>query len=104
MSYINKTIVDLRGEARTNSERVSQALFGTRVKVHSRKGEWSEVETPDAYRGFVEDRHLSQAHPSTGEQWKVKEAIALVRRLGDDEVLGRLAFDTRFFVELTGER
>ncbi|MEA3355983.1 MAG: hypothetical protein U9Q23_01375 [Candidatus Bipolaricaulota bacterium] len=104
MRYINKTIVDLRGEACANSERVSQALFGTEVKVRCDQGEWSEVETPDAYRGFVEDRHLSQTHLSKGEQWKVKDAIVLVRRLSDDAILGRLAFDTRFFAELTGER
>jgi len=102
MSYINKTIVDLRREACANSERVSQALFGTKVKVHFSKGEWSEVKTPDAYRGFVEDRYLSQTHPSKGKQWKVKDAIVLVRRLNDDAILGRLAFDTRFFAWLRG--
>lgn len=99
MKWINKNIVDLRREATRRSERVSQAIFATRVKeLHQRDGWWL-IETPDGYQGFVENEHLSDSSSPTGSQWKVKEAIAAVQDITTNEVLTRFAFDTRLFAK-----
>jgi hypothetical protein len=106
MSCVNKTIIDLRREPSTRSERISQALFGTRVKELLSEGEWRLVETPDGYQGFVEERHLVK-EPATTKgacKIKVKEAIVSVWDLECHSVITRLAFDTRLQATVEGDR
>ena len=102
--WVNKPIIDLRAKPSTRSERVSQALFGTPVRVCQPEGEWPLIETPDGYRGYVETRHLSQSFPESSEEWKLKEAIVSVRDLACVEVLTHFAFDTRFSAERQKDR
>lgn len=49
----NRPVVDLRGEPRTRSELVSQAVLGTPFQVRRERSGWLEVTAPDAYRGWV---------------------------------------------------
>jgi len=37
---------------------VSQAIYGTSVALLAARGEWSRIQTPDHYRGWVPSRHL----------------------------------------------
>ena len=37
---------------------VSQAIYGTNVVLLAARGEWSRIQTPDHYRGWVPSRHL----------------------------------------------
>ena len=104
MKWINKAIIDLRAKPSTRSERVSQALFGTTVKVCRTKDDWSLVETPDGYQGFVKTKHLSVPLSPVGSAWKVTEAIVPVRDPATDQVLMQFAFDTGFFAENDGDR
>lgn len=100
MKYVNKNIVDLRREASRRSERVSQALFGTRVKELQQQDGWWLIETPDGYQGFVEKEHLSKLSSPPGREWKISEAIVPVRHLTTDEIVTRFVFDTRFCAKI----
>ena len=40
------------------SDVVSQAIYGTNVTLLMARGEWSRIQTPDRYRGWVPSRHL----------------------------------------------
>lgn len=104
MNVVNKSLVDLRREASTRSERVSQALYGTPITIISAQEEWRLIETPDAYRGYVEDKHLSEASEGTGHEWKIKDPFACVHSLETEERLMCFAFDTRFVAEEIGKR
>jgi len=104
MNVVNKSLVDLRREASTRSERVSQALYGTPIKVISTQKEWCRIETPDAYRGYVEDKHLSKVSEEVRPEWKIKESFAPVHALETEERLMRFTFDTRFVAEEVDER
>lgn len=37
---------------------VSQAIYGTNVNLVVARGEWSRIETPDHYKGWVPSRHV----------------------------------------------
>lgn len=102
--WVNKTIADLRERPCTRSERVSQALFGTPVSLCQHTGEWCLVETPDHGQGFIETRHLAGAVRQKGGEWKLRQAIVPVRSPSTDQVLTRLAFDTRFFAQADNDR
>jgi cell wall-associated NlpC family hydrolase len=40
------------------SDVVSQAIYGTNVTLLTARGEWSRIQTPDQYKGWVPSRHL----------------------------------------------
>ena len=58
MDYIHLPIADMREEPNAGSKVVSQALFGERVEVRERKGDWVSIITPDHYRGWVQEHSL----------------------------------------------
>lgn len=37
---------------------VSQAIYGTNVKLVTARGEWSRIQTPDSYKGWIPSRHV----------------------------------------------
>jgi cell wall-associated NlpC family hydrolase len=40
------------------SDVVSQAIYGSNVKLLEARGEWSRIQTPDRYRGWIPSRYL----------------------------------------------
>src|ERR1051326_1671225 len=55
---IHHNVVSMRSEPRDGSEQVSQAIFGETVTVFGDNGDYSEIATPDTYRGWCLRRHL----------------------------------------------
>jgi cell wall-associated NlpC family hydrolase len=104
MNVVNKSLVDLRREASTRAERVSQALYGTPIKVISTQEEWHLIETPDGYRGYVEDKHLSKASEEVRPEWKINESFVPVYTRERGARLMCFTFDTRFIAEEVEER
>jgi cell wall-associated NlpC family hydrolase len=37
---------------------VSQAIYGSNVKLVTARGEWSRIQTPDQYKGWIPSRHI----------------------------------------------
>jgi hypothetical protein len=76
---INHNVVSVRAEPANQAEQTSQAIFGETVLVHDHKGEYSEIETPDSYRGWCLTRHLSILE--TGERYPNPKRAAMVAPL-----------------------
>lgn len=53
------SVVSMRAEPSHASEQVSQALMGTPVSVLEKGADWSRVETPDGYRGWIINHSLT---------------------------------------------
>lgn len=53
MFQIFVPFVNMKESSLSGSRVVSQALFGESIRVIEARGEWSLIETPDAYRGWV---------------------------------------------------
>lgn len=65
------------------SDVVSQAIYGSNVKLLVAKGEWSRIQTSDRYRGWVPSRHLrtllvGQGYAITGPTVQVDSLFASV--------------------------
>lgn len=57
-ALVRLSVVSMRAEPRHGSEQVSQALMGTPVRILEHGSEWSRVETPDGYRGWIINHSL----------------------------------------------
>lgn len=40
---------------------VSQAQYGQRVEILEKSGEWVHIQTPDGYKGWVKEKHLTES-------------------------------------------
>ena len=101
--YVSAVVADLRREATSHSERVSQALFLTPlVELDSHEG-WRRVRTPDGYEGWIKASH-TQFLPRLEPQWKVSLPIVEVHEEGTGRILGRLTLDTRIPATLEGDK
>jgi cell wall-associated NlpC family hydrolase len=49
-----------------NSDVVSQAIYGSNVNLITARGEWSNIQTADHYKGWVPSRHLRLVQNGTG--------------------------------------
>lgn len=65
--YINENVASMHAETDEISEVVSQAIYGTPIKIIENQGQWAKVETPDTYQGWCRVSHLkssSSSYPS----------------------------------------
>ena len=65
------------------SEVVSQAIYGSNVKLLVARGEWSRIQTDDRYKGWVPSRHLriilsGQGYATSGAVVQVDSLFANV--------------------------
>ena len=51
-------VANMYSSATEKADVVSQAIYGTNVKLLLAHGEWSRIETPDHYRGWTPSRYL----------------------------------------------
>lgn len=68
MIYIGKNVSSMHAEPNALSEVVSQAIYGTPVKIIEQNVHWTIVETPDSYQGWCKTSHLqlkTSSYPST---------------------------------------
>ncbi len=73
--WINAPVANLQAEPDTMSEIVSQAIYATPILVISQNPEWSYVETPDIYRGWVRNQTLinrQKGYPESAPTCRVK--------------------------------
>ena len=63
------SVVSMRAEPRHGAEQVSQALMGTPVKVLEHGKEWSRVQTPDGYEGWIINHSLAFKTPAEMKEW-----------------------------------
>lgn len=63
------SVVSMRSRPSHSAEQVSQALMGTPVKILERGAEWSRVETPDGYQGWIINHSLAFMTPADHAAW-----------------------------------
>lgn len=64
------SVVSMRSKPSHAAEQVSQALMGTPVKVLERGDDWSRVQSPDGYEGWIINHSLTFLSPEEFSQWK----------------------------------
>lgn len=81
-AVIIKNVASLYREPSTDSERVSQAIFGQPAVIQEARDNWRCVETWDAYHGWIEARWFQELpvgqpdYASTGRVATVRSLIA----------------------------
>jgi len=58
--YIQVPVVDMREFPTRESKVVSQALWGEKVNIQNRSGDWLSIATPDGYSGWVPPSSIIQ--------------------------------------------
>jgi cell wall-associated NlpC family hydrolase len=56
---VNVPVLNMFSAASADTDVVSQAIYGTNVKVLDDKGAWAQIQTPDEYKGWVETAKLT---------------------------------------------
>lgn len=51
-------VANMYSKPTEKSDVVSQAIYGSNVRLLEARGEWSRIQTPDRYRGWTPSRHL----------------------------------------------
>lgn len=64
------SVVSMRAEPRHGAEQVSQALMGTPLTVLEKGPEWSRVQTPDGYEGWIINHSLAFKSPREMDSWR----------------------------------
>ncbi len=59
--------VNMREGPSLETRVVSQALFGETVELKERLGDWTLIQTPDGYTGWVKEGIIERREPYTGE-------------------------------------
>jgi len=68
------------------SEIVSQALYGTPIKIIERDNQWAKIETPDAYQGWCQASNLISTpapYPNTPTSARVRSYWAHIHPVPD---------------------
>lgn len=58
MQVVVVPVANMYSKPTEKADVVSQAIYGSNVKLLQARGEWSRVETPDHYRGWTPSRYL----------------------------------------------
>jgi len=51
-------VANMYSKPTEKSDVVSQAIYGTNIRLLEARGEWSRIQTPDGYRGWTPSRYL----------------------------------------------
>jgi SH3-like domain-containing protein len=62
---VNRPVLSMYSSATTDTDVVSQAIYGTPVTILGEKDGWAEVRTPDDYTGWVETSALVASGSAT---------------------------------------
>jgi cell wall-associated NlpC family hydrolase len=58
MQVVVVPVANMYSKPTEKSDVVSQAIYGSNVKLLEARGEWSKIQTPDHYRGWSPSRYL----------------------------------------------
>jgi cell wall-associated NlpC family hydrolase len=105
------SVANLYREPRGTAELVSQAILGSRVSILESREGWLRVQTPDTYKGWIEQRSvraLAQGETGYAEAGQVAEVRNLLAFLYDEPTVSarapalQVTIGTR--LELVGEQ
>src|ERR1700757_1802863 len=58
MQVVVVPVANMYSKPTEKADVVSQAIYGSNVKLLEARGEWSRIQTPDHYRGWTPSRYL----------------------------------------------
>lgn len=79
---VNLSVCNIRRTGTHSSELVSQALFGTPVKVFKKEGGWFLIQTPDGYFGWVDKMGIALKSESDLAQFQKFKKVLYNRQSG----------------------
>lgn len=80
---VNVSVCNMRPSAAHNTELISQAVMGTPVEILKKQGNWYYIQTPELYRGWVDNPAIHAMDSMTFEKWKSSERIIYIKKYGD---------------------
>lgn len=83
------SVVSMRGRASHSAEQVSQALMGTPMRVLEKGAEWSRVQTPDGYEGWIINHSLVFLSAAEFARWKSAEKVMVTAPYEQHDADGR---------------
>ncbi|MBN2689858.1 MAG: C40 family peptidase [Gammaproteobacteria bacterium] len=101
---INVPVATMYKSASQNSETISSAIYGSRVKIINTRRNWSKVETDDGYQGWVKSRNLINQYRLDGNyKAKVTNLFARIYRASSlhQKPIMSVAFGTMLSVSKT---
>jgi hypothetical protein len=78
-AVVTHNVTAMRAEPREKAEQTSQVLFGETVRILRDQDDFTEVNSPDGYKGWALRRHLSILE--TGERYPAVDRAAMVAPL-----------------------
>lgn len=97
-------VTDLKKRSAFNTERQTQALFGTPVQIHSERKTYVRITLPEGYSGWVHRRHINQVSHAKWNNYKslpkmyVRKSILKIRFGNKPVEPHRLFFGTELSV------
>src|SRR6266704_2582667 len=58
MQVVVVPVANMYSKPTEKADVVSQAIYGSNVKLLEARGEWSKIQTPDHYKGWTPSRYL----------------------------------------------
>jgi uncharacterized protein YgiM (DUF1202 family) len=86
MVYISTPFENMRKEPTYNSVIVSQARFGETIRIIENKNDWTYVETPDSYQGWISKDSIVERKTSYDTSLKVSRLTAHLYSIKDTEL------------------
>ncbi len=78
-AVVSHNVSAIRSEPSQRAEQTSQVIFGETVRLLRDEGDFTEIDSPDGYRGWTLTRHLSILE--TGERYPKPDRAAMVAPL-----------------------
>lgn len=78
-AVVTHNVTAMRAEPRDLAEMVSQVIFGETVRLLRDDGDYTEINSPDGYQGWMLRRHVSILE--TGERYPAPDRAAMVAPL-----------------------
>lgn len=82
MGIVTLSTINIRKEPHHSSELVSQSILGTPVLILKSEDSWLQIQTPDAYTGWIEEASLKSVSKAEMETWKKSEKIIYLENTG----------------------
>lgn len=79
---VNVSVANIRSNPKHSGELATQALLGTGLKVYKQEGEWSYVQTPDGYLGWMDSGGFVLMNNKAYQEWLSAKKIIFTEDYG----------------------
>jgi hypothetical protein len=76
---VNVSVCNIRSEPRHSGELATQSLMGTILRIYKQQENWSLVQTPDGYLGWLDRGALIQTDPDRLSRWRLAKKVVIIK-------------------------